>query len=320
MPVRDRTSVSIRSMSAALALAFVAGACSNADVADAPPVSAAAPGQPAGSVLLPAGTDPAQIVQRLQDAITAGGGSVAAVVDHAAGARAAGVEIPSNIVVIGGAPAAQVPLVRADQRAAANLPQRYQVRQGGDGSVSLFYDGADYVAAVSGVVVPEARPALRDASAAVAGQAVPGVTPPPPAALLGVTPANYLLTVFGSADVPVTVERLRRNADRGASRSVGIVDMAAGSADPGPAVRPTSVVLVSTPPAEAPLLAAAPSFGLDLPMRFVVWIDDQNRTQIGYPDVRRLAARHGVRADDPNIVRLAADADRLARLAAGLIQ
>jgi uncharacterized protein (DUF302 family) len=271
-------------------------------------------------VLLPAGTDPAQIVQRLQDAITAGGGRVAAVVDHAAGARAAGVEIPSNIVVIGGAPAAQVPLVRADQRAAANLPQRYQVRQGGDGSVSLFYDGADYVAAVSGVVVPEARLALRDASAAVAGQAVPGVTPPPPAALLGVTPANYLLTVFGSADVPVTVERLRRNADRGASRSVGIVDMAAGSADPGPAVRPTSVVLVSTPPAEAPLLAAAPSFGLDLPMRFVVWIDDQNRTQIGYPDVRRLAARHGVRADDPNIVRLAADADRLARLAAGLIQ
>jgi uncharacterized protein (DUF302 family) len=319
MSVPPRTFISIKTMSAALALTFVVSACGNTSAA-APPVTAAAPGQPAGSVLLPLGTDVATAVRSLQDGITAGGGTVAAVVDHAATARAAGVEIPANTVVIGGAPAEHIALVRADQRAAANLPQRYQVRQGTDGAISVYYDGADYVAAVSGVASPEARLALRDASAAVAGRVAPGSTVPPPAALIGVTPAKYLLTVFGSADVPATVERLRRNADRGGTRTVAAVDTAAGSATPGPAIRPTSVVLVSAPEATAPLLAATPSIGLDLPMRFVIWLDDQDRTQIGYPDVRRIAARHGIPAEDPNIVRLAADADRLARLAAGIIE
>lgn len=128
--------------------------------------------------------------------------------------------------------------------------------------------------------------------------------------------------MFGSVSVPATVDRLPRNPDRPPSRSVAAVDLTAGSADPaaggqpvaspnpaaspspvptaaapgpaGPAVpvplRPTVVVLVSTPESEAPLLAAAPSLGLDLPLRFVVWLDDQQRTQIGYPDPRAIAS------------------------------
>jgi hypothetical protein len=36
--------------------------------------------------------------------------------------------------------------------------------------------------------------------------------------------------------------------------------------------------------------------------------------------VRRPAVRHGISATDPNIERLAADSDRLARLAAGIIE
>jgi hypothetical protein len=51
-----------------------------------------------------------------------------------------------------------------------------------------------------------------------------------------------------------------------------------------------------------------------------VWLDAEGLTQIGYPDVRRLAVRHGISANDPNIERLAADSDRLARLAAGIIE
>ena len=87
------------------------------------------------------------------------------------------------------------------------------------------------------------------------------------------------------------------------------------------AVRPTTVVLVSTPASEAPLLAAAPAIGLDLPLRFVVWLDDQQRTRVGHPDVRAIAAGHGgIAADDPAMVRLAANADRSARAAAGLAE
>jgi uncharacterized protein (DUF302 family) len=316
----SRRSGTIWTWGAAMTLAMVASACADPTSGEVWLEPHTAPGQPAGTILLATGTDIAAAVQRVQDAISGAGGSVTTVVDHAAGAQAVGVTIPPATLVIGGSPAAQLPLLRIDQRAAADLPQRYLVRQASDGTVSLTVDSADYVAAVSGVADTGARNALRDSTTAVVGEAVPEATVPVPSPLVGVTPLNYLLTVSGSANVPTTVERLRRGADRRPTRSVAVVDLAAGSADPGPAIRPTSVVFVSDPQAEAPLLAAAPSIGLDLPLRFVVWLDDQGRTQIGHPDVQRLAARHGVAVDDPNIAQLAADADRLARLAAGIIQ
>lgn len=307
----------IRALGATLVVALAAGCGTTATAPVAPP---AMPGQPAGTVVVPVGGEVAAAVQRLQDAITAGGGGVVVVVDHAADARVAGVEIPANTLVIGGPAAAQLPLLRADQRAAANLPPRYLVRQRADGAVILAYDDADYLAAISGVTTPDARTALRAASTAVADLAAPTTGTPVGAPLVGVTPANYLLTVFGSADVPSTVQQLGRDADRLPSKVVAVLDLTAGSVDPGPPLRPTSLVLVSTPEAEAPLIAMAPTFGLELPMRYVVWLDDQNRTQVGYPDVRRLAARHGIPVEDPAVVRMAVDADRLARLAAGIVQ
>jgi Uncharacterized conserved protein len=302
-----------------LALSLAATACANTLPSALPPASPAMPGQPAGTVVLAAGNDVGQVVQRVRDAVTAGGGTVTTVLDLGADARGVGVEIPPTTVVVGGPPAALAPLVRVDQRAAANVPQHYLVRQLPDGPVTLTANSADYVAAVSGVAVPDARTALGNATTGVVEQ-VTSKPAPLGSPLVGVTPAKYILSVFGSATVPVTVDRLRRNADRAPSRTVAVVDMTVGSADTGPPLRPTSLVLVSTPQAEAPLLAMAPSFGIELPMRYVVWLDDQNRTLIGYPDVRRLAARHGIRPDDPAVARMAADADRLARLAAGVIQ
>jgi uncharacterized protein (DUF302 family) len=138
--------------------------------------------------------------------------------------------------------------------------------------------------------------------------------------LIGVTPTDFLLTAVSNANVAATADRLRRAADRPPTRSVAVADLAAGSAAGGPAIRPTTEVFVSVPEAEAALIAATPSFGIDLPLRFVIWLDDQNRTQVGYPDVRRLALRHGVGPEDPNVARLVAEADRLARTAAGIIR
>jgi uncharacterized protein (DUF302 family) len=138
------------------------------------------------------------------------------------------------------------------------------------------------------------------------------------APLVGVTPSDYLVTTAGRSPVATTVTRLSRNVDL-PSRLVATIDLAAGSATPGPALRATTELLVSTPAAAAPLIAAAPSFGLEMPMPFLVWEDDKGVTQIAYPDVKVLAARHGLPVTDPNVVRLAADADRLARLAAGSV-
>jgi uncharacterized protein (DUF302 family) len=316
---QTRRSDTIRTWGAVVMLAVVAAACGNVGTGEVELEPHAAPGQPSGTIMLTAGTDVATTTQRVQDAITSSGGSVVTVVDLAAEARRAGVTIPASTLVIGGSPAGQLPLLRVDQRAGVDLPQRYLVHET-DGWVSLTVNSADYVAAVSGIAAAGPRDALRDTTVPVLAEAVPGSTVPVGSPLIGVTPSGYLVSLSGSADVPTTVERLRRNADRAPTRSIAVADLAAHSADSGPPLRPTSVVFVSNPGAEVPLLAAAPSIGLDLPMRFVVWLDAEELTQIGYPDVRRLAVRHGISANDPNIERLAADSDRLARLAAGIIE
>ena len=75
-------------------------------------------------------------------------------------------------------------------------------------------------------------------------------------------------------------------------------DLATGSGASGPALRATTSVLLSAPEYTTPLVAAAPTFGLELPLRFVIWLDDKNVTQVGYVDVGVLAARHGLKADD----------------------
>jgi uncharacterized protein (DUF302 family) len=316
----------LRTASAAIALSLSASACGDlgggTNVALPP---ALAPGQAPGTVVLAAGGDQAALVKGLQDAITAGGGTVAAVVDHAAAARDVGVQIPPNTVVIGGPAAADLGLVQVEQTAGTNLPPPYQVRQDDAGRTVLTYDSAEYLAAISHVPDPAAQAPLAAAAASVVQKVLPGAPAAAPAPLIGVTPVDYLLTIFGSTTVSGSVDLLRRNGARAGDKFVAAVDFvpdtapkAAKGAPAPPGPRATSVVLISRPAAEAPLIKAAPSIGLDLPMRFVVWLDEQNRTQIGYPDIRRIAARHGIPADDPNVVALAAEADKLGRLGAGV--
>jgi hypothetical protein len=220
--------------------------------------------------------------------------------------------------------------VQAVQTAGASLPPPYQVRQDSAGKTVLAYDSADYLAAIAHVPDPPAQAGLATATSAILKQALPSAPAATPAPLIGVTPVDYLLTIFGSTTVAGTVDLLERNGARAGDEFIGSVDFvpdtaprggkaaAAAAAAPAAGPRATSVVLISRPAAEAPLIKAAPSIGLDLPLRFVVWLDDQNRTQIGYPDVRRIAVRHGIPADDPNVVALAAEADKLGRLGAGV--
>jgi uncharacterized protein (DUF302 family) len=282
----------------------------------APPLPAA--GQPPGTVTLPVGSEMGSAVKKLQDAITAGGGVVLATIDNAADARATGAPaIPANTVVIGGATAVGLPMLRANQQAAAALPERYLLRQATGGAVSLTYNGPDYVAAVSGVVALAATNPFATATSSVVDQTagVSGVHESAP--LIGVTPKGFLLIAPGKATVPATVARLRDAIGAPGETVVADQDLAAGSADAGPALRATHSLLVSAPGFTTALVAAAPTFGLELPLRFVVWLDDKNTTQIGYVDVGVLAARHGLKADDPNVIRLAAECDRLAAAAAG---
>ncbi|MGK7864145.1 DUF302 domain-containing protein [Falsiroseomonas sp. E2-1-a4] len=76
------------------------------------------------------------------------------------------------------------------------------------------------------------------------------------------------------------------------------IDHAAAARDAGLPLRGRSVVLFGNPAAGTPGMAANPTLALDLPMRVLVWEDDQGGVQItrstGADLASRVFARHGV--------------------------
>ncbi len=72
------------------------------------------------------------------------------------------------------------------------------------------------------------------------------------------------------------------------------IDHAAAAAKVGLDLRPTEVLMFGNPRAGTPLMQAAQTLGIDLPLRALVWQDEAGETWLGYNDPKWLARRHGV--------------------------
>ena len=92
------------------------------------------------------------------------------------------------------------------------------------------------------------------------------------------------------------------------------IDFAADAAAAGLAMPPARLLLFGQPRAGTPLLVAAPSVALDLPLKIVIYEDRGGRAWVGFNTPEYLAQRHGLPPDLlPNI----AGARAIAAAAAG---
>jgi len=71
------------------------------------------------------------------------------------------------------------------------------------------------------------------------------------------------------------------------------IDHEAGAAEAGMSLRPTEVLIFGNPKGGTPLMQAAQTMGIDLPLKALVYQDEAGKTWIAYNDPRWLAARHG---------------------------
>jgi len=99
-----------------------------------------------------------------------------------------------------------------------------------------------------------------------------------------------------------TMERLiAAVAARGAT-VVARVDHAEAAAAVGLALPPTELLIFGNPKAGTPLMQAAQTIGIDLPLRALVWRDAAGATFVGYNDPHWLARRHGVEAGNEAVL------------------
>ncbi|GKQ50524.1 DUF302 domain-containing protein [Bradyrhizobium sp. Ce-3] len=98
-----------------------------------------------------------------------------------------------------------------------------------------------------------------------------------------------------------TTDRLKAELQARGLTLFAQIDHAAGAASAGLALRPTEVVVFGNAKGGTPLMQAAQTVGIDLPLKALVWQDEAGDTWLSYNDPAWLAERHGV-ADETKAV------------------
>ncbi len=97
-----------------------------------------------------------------------------------------------------------------------------------------------------------------------------------------------------SHSVDQTVSRLE---DLLRSRGVtlfALVDHSGEAEKVGMKMRPTKLLIFGSPKAGTPLMLAAPSVALDLPLKVLVWEDSGGKVWVSYNSPEYLKERHGL--------------------------
>jgi uncharacterized protein (DUF302 family) len=95
-----------------------------------------------------------QTLERLVNAIKRAGMTVFATIDHAAGARDAGMTMPPTTVLIYGNPKGGTPIMLAAPLVALDLPLRVLLREGADGQTLISFHPAAHMLRRAGVPAP----------------------------------------------------------------------------------------------------------------------------------------------------------------------
>ena len=94
-----------------------------------------------------------------------------------------------------------------------------------------------------------------------------------------------------------TVERLEALLRAKGVKVFATIDHSGEAAAAGIPMRPTKVVIFGNPKAGTPVMLAAPTAAIDLPLKILVYEDADGRTWVAYNTPAYLQARHGVPAD-----------------------
>ena len=107
-------------------------------------------------------------------------------------------------------------------------------------------------------------------------------------------PDDGLVTLQSSHDFATTLERLTAALESKGVRVFASIDHAVGAASAGLVLRPTTVVVFGNPVAGTPLMQAAQTVGIDLPLKALVWQDGEGAVHLTYNDPVWIATRHGL--------------------------
>lgn len=108
---------------------------------------------------------------------------------------------------------------------------------------------------------------------------------------------NGIVNIPSIHSVDETVERLRGILEAKGVTLFALVDHSGEAEKAGMKMPPTKLLIFGSPKAGTPVMLAAPSIAIDLPLKILVWQDADGKTRISYNAPEYLRDRHNVPAD-----------------------
>ena len=106
-----------------------------------------------------------------------------------------------------------------------------------------------------------------------------------------------IIQVSSSHTVDVTVQLLQAAFVAHGLQVFALVDHSGEAAKVGMKMRPTKLLIFGSPKAGTPLMVAAPSLAIDLPLKALVWEDEKGKVWVSYNSPEYLKKRHGIPDD-----------------------
>jgi uncharacterized protein (DUF302 family) len=108
---------------------------------------------------------------------------------------------------------------------------------------------------------------------------------------------NGLLQVVSARSVDETVDRLKAILAERGLQVFALVDHSGEAEKVGIKMRPTKLLIFGSPKGGTPVMLAAPSVAIDLPLKALVAEDEDGKVWVSYNSPEYLQQRHGIPQD-----------------------
>ena len=108
---------------------------------------------------------------------------------------------------------------------------------------------------------------------------------------------NGIVDVPSNHSVDETVERVKSILQSKGVALFALIDHSGEAEKVGMKMPPTKLLIFGNPKGGTPLMLAAPSVAIDLPLKILVWQDGQGKVWLSYNSPEYLRARHGLPQD-----------------------
>ena len=130
---------------------------------------------------------------------------------------------------------------------------------------------------------------------------------------MAVSEERGIIGISSNHSVDETVDRLKAILQEKGINLFAVVDHSGEAEKAGMKMRPTKLLIFGNPKAGTPVMLAAPSSAIDLPLKILVWEDVQGKVWVTYNSPIYLQERHGFPVE---LVQNISPIETLARIAA----